>query len=264
LERRSIDLQGQKVELELEWIDAENPAAPLIIFLHEGLGSARMWGAWPASLCQVLGCRGLVYSRYGYGDSSSRPAQQAWPVDYMEVEARIVLPALLRTLGIDAQKNPPILFGHSDGASIALLYAAAMPESVAGLIVLAPHVKVDGAALSGVRKLLKNYPNGRLRTRLAHYHAEPEALFRGWSNCWLAPGFAGWDISPQLARIKCPTLAIQGAQDQYGGSEHLLAIARHVERSRQAILLNCRHVPHEEQPHAVLAAVMQFLGPVGA
>lgn len=259
MERLSIDLHGQTVQLELEWISSELTAAPLIIFLHEGLGSVHMWEDWPSRLCKATGCRGLVYSRYGYGRSSPRPSDQTWPVDYLEDEARAGLPALMKALNIDVVRDRPILFGHSDGGSIALLYAAAFPESLAGIIVVAPHVFAEEIGLTRIKYLQQAYTTGPLRDKLAGFHTDPDAVFWGWSNRWLAPDFRAWNITFLLAGISCPTLAVQGAQDQYGGMGHLYEIQRHVPECELVVLEDCRHVPHQEQPEALVKTVGRFL-----
>jgi pimeloyl-ACP methyl ester carboxylesterase len=251
---------GGSVALEVELIASERTDAPLMVFLHEGLGSAGAWDGWPQALCAAAGCRGLVYSRCGYGRSQALPlAPGGWPVDYMEREARVVLPALFDALAIDAGCERPLIFGHSDGATIALLYAAAFPQRVGALIVAAPHVVVEDIARERIGRLQASWGDGRLAERLARLHDDPEAVFKGWSGCWLAPGFRDWDISADLDSITCPVLAVQGAQDQFGTLEQLERIKRHVPQAELLVLDDCRHVPHEEQPQAVLDAVVAFL-----
>jgi pimeloyl-ACP methyl ester carboxylesterase len=255
----TISPNGQTVELEYEWIASDRANAPLLVFLHEGLGSVAMWGDWPTALCDAAGCRGLVFSRYGYGASGARPAGAPWPFDYLEQEARHSLPALFQALDIDTTRDKPMLFGHSDGASIALLHAAAFPDSVAGIVVVAPHVFVEDVAMDRIRRLQQGYANSPLRSRLATFHDDPDAVFTGWSNCWLAPEFRGWDVTSELRKISCPTLAVQGIQDQYGTLEQLYAIKRHVLHAELLILDDCRHAPHQEQPDALTAGVIHFL-----
>jgi pimeloyl-ACP methyl ester carboxylesterase len=248
------------MELEYEWIAPERRGAPLIVFLHEGLGSVAMWGGWPRALCDAAGCRGLVFSRYGYGGSQARPAGSAWPRDYLEREARVHLPALFAALGIDPARDRPILFGHSDGASIALLHAAAFPGAVAAIVVAAPHVFTEQVAVARIRRMRQDYASSPLHDRLAPFHADPDAVFAGWSECWTAPEFLGWNITSELGKIACPTLAVQGVQDQYGTLGQLAEIERRVPQAELLILDDCRHVPHQEQPGALSAAVLRFLG----
>jgi pimeloyl-ACP methyl ester carboxylesterase len=256
-----IEAADGPIELEAELIGSGDR---LIVFLHEGLGSLAGWGDWPRVLCAASGCRGLVFSRYGYGHSARRPPRgaapyPAWPADYMDVEAREHLPALFHALGIDPAREDLILFGHSDGATIALQYAAAFPQAAAGVIVLAPHLFVEPLAFTRIEQMRQKWPDGRLRARLAQLHDDPDGVFMGWSGCWVAPAFQGWSIGGALASIRCPTLAIQGALDQYGSLEQLFALWRRVPHAELLTLDGCRHVPHEEQPGTVRDAVVGFL-----
>lgn len=241
------------IALEAELIGAGDR---LIVFLHEGLGSLAGWGDWPHRLCAATGCRGLVFSRAGYGRSQCR---QGWPCDYLDIEARVHLPALLRALAIDPEKQDIILFGHSDGATIALQYAAAFPLAAAGVVVLAPHVFVEPVATARIAAMRQRWSDGRLRARLAPWHSDPDGVFLGWSGCWLAPAFQAWDITATLAAIRCPVLAIQGTLDQYGTLAQLDALQGQVPDAALLVLAGCHHVPHEEQPGAVCAAVASFL-----
>lgn len=254
-QRVLIEAAGGPIELEAELIGS---GARLLVFLHEGLGSLAAWGDWPRTLCAAAACRGLVFSRYGYGHSQRRPAGP-WPADYLDIEARQHLPALLRALAIDPARETPILFGHSDGATIALQYAAAFPQAAAGVIVLAPHLFVEQVALAQIDKLLQQWPDGRLRARLARLHEAPQQVFMGWSGCWLEPAFRHWDISATLASIRCPTLAIQGTLDQYGTLAQLAELQRRLPHAQLLTLDGCRHVPHQEQAVTVQAAVIDFL-----
>jgi pimeloyl-ACP methyl ester carboxylesterase len=264
LQRVVIDGFDVPIELEAELIGA---GERLIVFLHEGLGSLAGWGDWPRTLCAASNCRGLVFSRYGYGRSQRRPRRedmqdapdQAWPFDYLGVEARGHLPALLTALGIDPAQAPPVLFGHSDGAAIALQYAAAFPQSAAAIIVLAPHLFVEPIARARIEQLRMGWRDGRLRARLARLHNDPEGVFTGWSGCWTAPAFQDWNISAELEAIRCPTLAVQGTLDQYGSLAQLAEIRRRVPQAELLVLDGCRHVAHEERPEEVCAAVIDFL-----
>jgi pimeloyl-ACP methyl ester carboxylesterase len=260
LQQIAIALDGRTVTLEYEWISSRRLDAPLIVFLHEGLGSAAIWGQWPRSLCAAAGCRGLVFSRYGYGHSTARPAAgQGWPVDYMEREAREHLPALLAALGIDVARERPFILGHSDGATIALLYAATFPAHARAVVVLAPHVFIEHVARERIARLHASRPDGQLAAHLASLHGDPAGVFQGWSNCWLSAAFSDWSIAETIQGIASPLLAIQGKQDQFGTLEQLVEIQRRVPHAELLVLDDCRHVPHEEHPHATLSAVTVFL-----
>jgi pimeloyl-ACP methyl ester carboxylesterase len=259
LERIGISLQGREIELEFEWIAPERVDAPLIVFLHEGLGSAAMWDDWPAALCEVTGCRGLVYSRYGYGGSTRRPENEPWPVDYLEQEAQEALPALLSALELDASCERPILFGHSDGGSIALLYAAAFPEAVEAIVVVAAHLFTDEIGTPRIRKMQENYAGSALRCKLASVHDFPDDVFQGWSQLWLSERFHDWNIENCVSSITCPVLAVQGAQDQYGTLGQLDEVAARAPNATRVVLEHCGHFPHVEQPAALAAAVERFL-----
>lgn len=256
LQRVRIEPLGGPIELEAELIGS---GARLIVFLHEGLGSLAGWGDWPRTLCAAAGCRGLVFSRYGYGRSQRRPLGQAWPSDYLGIEAREHLPALLHALAIDPAREAPILFGHSDGATIALQYAAAFPQAAAAVIVLAPHLFVEHIARARIEQMRQGWQDGRLRARLAQLHDDPEQVFMGWSGCWLAPAFREWSIGDTLAAIRCPTLAIQGTLDQYGTLDQLVELQRRVPHADLLTLDGCRHVPQEERAETVRDAVVGFL-----
>jgi pimeloyl-ACP methyl ester carboxylesterase len=256
----TISLRGRELQLETQWIAPERADARLIVFLHEGLGSISMWGDWPQRLCDATGCRGLVYSRYGYGRSTRRTMNAGWPADFLEQEAREALPALLHALGISPRGEKPVLFGHSDGASIALLYAAAFPEATSGIIVLAPHVYMEDVGFSRIRKLRQSYGTATpLHDLLTQHQSDPDAVFLGWSNCWLTSDMQHWDITALLPRITCPVLAIQGEQDQYATLSQLDDIKTAIPHAELAKLSNCRHVPHQEKPEAVLEASCHFL-----
>ncbi|HYA59080.1 MAG TPA: alpha/beta fold hydrolase, partial [Burkholderiaceae bacterium] len=212
---------SRKVRVEHQWIDSAKSAAPLIVFLHEGLGSLTMWRDFPQRLCKAAGCRGLVYSRPGYGRSTPRAANEAWGLDFMHRQAHEVLPALLAALGIDTQAHPPWLFGHSDGGSITLLYAARFPQRLAGAIVLAPHIVVEDLSVASIQKARTAYLQTDLRQRLAKYHEDPDSAFWGWNDIWLLPPFREWSIEAELDSIRCPLLAVQGLDDEYGTLEQI-------------------------------------------
>ena len=249
----------RKVRVEHQWIDSAKSAAPLIVFLHEGLGSLTMWRDFPQRLCKAAGCRGLVYSRPGYGRSTPRAANEAWGLDFMHRQAHEVLPALLGALGIDTQAHPPWLFGHSDGGSITLLYAARFPQRLAGAIVLAPHIVVEDLSVASIQKARTAYLQTDLRQRLAKYHEDPDSAFWGWNDIWLHPPFREWSIEAELDSIRCPLLAVQGLDDEYGTLEQIRGIARRVPQTQTLELPRCGHSPHRDQPELLIDAATKFL-----
>ncbi|MEO8806313.1 MAG: alpha/beta hydrolase [Burkholderiaceae bacterium] len=253
-----IDWRDRSVRIEHAWIAPERRLAPLMIFLHEGLGSLAMWKDFPQRLCAALGCRGLVYSRPGYGRSTPRAAAEAWDLDFMHRQAHEVLPALLQALAIDAARDRPWLFGHSDGGSIALLYAARFPALVQGAVVLAPHIRVEDLSVDSIEKARRAYLDTDLRQRLARYHDDPDSAFWGWNRIWLHPPFKQWSIEAEIATIACPLLAVQGVDDEYGTLEQIRGIARRVAQAELLELTHCGHSPHRDQPEALSAAVKTF------
>ncbi len=254
-----IDWAGRPVRIEYQRLGTENAGAPLLVFLHEGLGSVAMWRDFPQRVCEALGWRGLVYSRAGFGRSTPRAADEVWHPDFMHRQAHEVLPTLLTALGIDAQAETPWLLGHSDGGSIALLYAARFPSRVAGTIVLAPHILVEDLSVSSIEKAREAYLNTDLRQRLARYHDDPDSAFWGWNGIWLHPPFRHWSIEGEIASITCPLLAVQGLDDEYGTLEQIRGIARRVPQTRLLELPDCGHSPHRDQPDALIAAIVDFV-----
>ena len=253
-----IDWCGRNVRIEHQWIAPERRGAPLMIFLHEGLGSVAMWKDFPERLCAALGCRGLVYSRPGYGRSTPREAQEIWDLDFMHRQAHEVLPALLKALDVEASRDKPWLFGHSDGGSIALLFAARFVDCVAAAIVLAPHILVEDLSVASIEQTRKAYLDTDLRGRLTRYHDEPDSAFWGWNNIWLHPPFKQWSIEAELDTIRCPLLAVQGLDDEYGTLEQIRGIARRVPRTELIEMADCGHSPHRDQADALIASVKAF------
>jgi len=246
-----LDVRG--VRLEFERIEAPASQAPTIVMLHEGLGSIALWRDFPARLAAASGATVLLYSRRGYGRSAPLPAPRS--VDYMHEEALQTLPTLLDALEIDR----PVLFGHSDGASIALIYAGASGRVVAGVVAMAPHVLVEDLSIAGIAAAREAYLTTDLRERLARYHMDVDGAFWGWNDIWLNPAFRAWNIEQILPNIHCPILAIQGLQDEYGTLEQVQRIARHTDHFDLLSLENCRHSPHRDQPEAVLARVTSWM-----
>lgn len=252
--------QRDALRIEYQWIDANTPNAPIAVFLHEGLGSVAMWKDWPRTLCERLGFRGLVYSRPGYGRSTPRPADEKWPVDFMHRQARDVLPALLDALDVsDAERQRMWLVGHSDGGSIALLYAASFPDALAGTIVLAPHVIVEDISVDSIAQAKVAYTAGGLREKLARYHDNVDSAFWGWNDIWLDPAFRDWNIQGALSAITCPLLAVQGHDDEYGTMAQMDGIERFVPQARIVKLDNCGHSPHRDAPQALNDTIAAFV-----
>ena len=251
----STNTRVHGVTLEVARIDG--PARqPTLVFLHEGLGSVALWRQWPAQLCQRLNLPGLVYSRQGYGQSAPRNdvrgAGRLQP-DYMHHEALQVLPELLRLSGIEA----PVLVGHSDGGTIALLHAA--HHAVKACIVMAPHVMVEEVSLQSITAARQAFENGPLRTRLAPYHADVDGAFWQWNDVWLSEAFRAYDIRAEISAIRAPLLAIQGEDDPYGTMAQIDEIAHAVTHAQTLKLPRCGHSPHKDQPQAVALAIEAFL-----
>jgi pimeloyl-ACP methyl ester carboxylesterase len=254
-----IDWDGKRVRIEHAWIAPERASSPLVVFLHEGLGSLAMWKDFPQRLCDAAGCRGLVWSRPGYGRSTPRPAEESWDLDFLHRQAHDVLPALLQALRVDTCEAPPWLFGHSDGGSIALLHAARFADRVAGAIVLAPHIMVEDLSVESIAKAREAYLSTDLKQRLARYHDDPDSAFWGWNDIWLHPPFREWSIEDEIAAIRCPLLAVQGVDDEYGTLEQIRGIARRVPHTELLELPGCGHSPHKDQPERVIRAAGDFL-----
>ena len=254
-----IPWDQRTARIEYQWLANDSSERPLMVFLHEGLGSRAMWKDFPQRLCAAVGCRGLVYSRPGYGKSTPRAADENWGVDFMHRQAHAVLPALFEALRVDTQAEPPWLFGHSDGASIALLYAARFPRRVAGLIALAPHIVVEDVSIASIEAARQAYVQTDLRQRLTKYHDDPDSAFWGWNRIWLHPSFRDWSIEQDIASITCPLLAMQGLNDAYGTLEQIRGIARHVLQAKVLELSDCGHAAHQEQPDRVLDAASRFI-----
>jgi pimeloyl-ACP methyl ester carboxylesterase len=252
----AVDWAERSVRIEYQWIAPERAAAPLIVFLHEGLGSLAMWKDFPQRLCDAARARGLVYSRPGYGRSTPRAAEEAWGLDFMHRQAQEVLPALLQALDV---KDRPWLFGHSDGGSIALLHAAKFGAQTSGAIVLAPHILVEDMSVDSIAKARDAYQQTDLRQRLAKYHDDPDSAFWGWNDIWLHPPFKQWSIQREIEAITCPLLAVQGVDDEYGTLEQVRGIARRLPKTRLLELPDCGHSPHRDQPDRVIEAAVAIL-----
>ena len=236
------------MNLEIEEIDGTEPA---LVFLHEGLGSVALWRDFPARLAEATGRRALIYSRAGHGQSDLPDADRT--PRFMHEEALDVLPRVLADAGIER----PVLVGHSDGGSIALIHASA--HDVAGLILLAPHVFVEDVTVASIEEARETFAATDLGARMARYHRDPERTFRLWNDIWLAPEFRDWNIEDVLANVTAPTLVIQGEHDQYGTLAQIDAIERGVNGPVRRVVLDARHAPHLEAPEATLRAAAEFL-----
>lgn len=240
--------------LEYHWIEPVHKGAPTLIFLHEGLGSVSMWKDFPARLADATGCGTLIYSRIGHGKSDKPPAPHQ--VDFMHVQALEVLPEIRAHLGIE----DPVLVGHSDGGSIALIHAGAGKWSVKGLILEAPHVFVEDITVESIAQVRVIYQTTNLPKKLGRHHQDPDSAFWGWSDVWLRPEMRDWNIERFLPAIRCPVLAIQGFDDEYGTMAQLEAIERQVSGPVELVkLADCGHSPHRDQPEATLQAMLRFI-----
>jgi pimeloyl-ACP methyl ester carboxylesterase len=245
--------------LEYLWIGEGSAGAgfPTLVFLHEGLGSIAQWREFPAQVAKATGCRALVYDRYGYGNSDILAGDRAG-MDFMHREALESLPEMLARLGI----GNPILVGHSDGASIALIHAGA-GHPVRGIAAMAPHVFVEEHGLTSIRSLKNEFETTYLPERLDRYHRDARKSFYLWNDAWLEPAFKDWNLEEYLPRIRCPLLAIQGADDEYGSMAQLDALGKQVGGSCELLKLSgCGHAPYRDQPEKVLHAVAGFIGKI--
>jgi pimeloyl-ACP methyl ester carboxylesterase len=226
---------------------------PMIVMLHEGLGSVSMWKDFPERLARATHCGVVAYSRYGHGKSEGLGEKRL--VEFMHHEGTVVLPGLLARLEIER----PILLGHSDGASICIIYAAAAPASPRGLILEAPHVFVEDLTVQSIAKIRTVYRSTDLPKRLGRYHDHVEEAFWGWNDIWLNPAFRDWNIEKCLDAIPCPVLVIQGEDDEYGTLAQVEAIRRRLPNTQSLILPDCAHSPHRDQPKAAMEAMTQFV-----
>jgi pimeloyl-ACP methyl ester carboxylesterase len=243
-----LELNAAGHRLEAAWFGPK-PPVPTLVLLYEGLGSVALWRDWPERLAGETGFGVLAYSRWGYGKSD--PVTLPRPLDYMQREARESVPQVLSQAGI----TRCVLVGHSDGASIAL---AARHESIAGLVVMAPHVFCEELSVRSITRAKEAYERGELRERLKKYHADVDGAFWGWNRAWLDPEFMKWNNESHLDGIGVPVLAIQGLDDEYGTLEQLDAIAARVPRFERLVLEHCAHSPHRDQPDATTHAVVRF------
>jgi pimeloyl-ACP methyl ester carboxylesterase len=240
-------------ELEVLRVRSGREEAPELVFLHEGLGSVSHWKDFPARVADATGCPVTVYSRYGSGNSDL--LSQPHGVRYMHKEALQSLPDLLSQLEIEN----PILVGHSDGASIAIIYAG-VHDRVRGLVLLAPHVFVEDLSVASIAQARVKFETTNLPEKLARHHRDAARTFWGWNDIWLDPEFRSWNIEEYLRRVTCPALVIQGLEDQYGTMAQVEAIRRQSGGPVEVLALeDCRHSPQRDQPEKVLEAIRNFV-----
>ncbi|HEY3125147.1 MAG TPA: alpha/beta hydrolase [Thermoanaerobaculia bacterium] len=241
--------------LEYRWIGPRPDRAPTIVFLHEGLGCLAMWRDFPDRMTSATGCGALVYSRMGYGASDPVPGPRS--VRFMHDEALEVLPAVIERFKLEEV----ILFGHSDGASIAVIYAGALLAPVGALVLEAPHVFVEPICIESIARMAREYETTRLRERLARHHgSNTDSMFRTWTDVWLGPEFQHWNIEEYLPAIQSPVLVVQGEDDEYGTVRQVDAVVTQVSGPAESLVLaRCGHSPHSDHPDAVLEAAGRFV-----
>ena len=243
------------LRLEYRMIGPRPPEAPTVVMLHEGLGCVGLWGNFPEQLAAATGAGVFVYSRTNYGKSS--PGKLPRGVDFMHEEAIDVLPRVLAAIGFERG----ILFGHSDGASIAAIYAGSVQDHrVRGLVFMAPHFFTEEMGLAQIRRTSEDYKSGDLRDRLKRWHNDVDSAFHSWSGPWLNPEFRAWDITEPLGYIRVPILIVQGADDQYGTIKQVEAAEQECYCPVEtAILPGVRHSPHRDAPEVTLQTAAAFI-----
>jgi pimeloyl-ACP methyl ester carboxylesterase len=255
---RTFHVQTAGCQLRVKRIEPESGILlkdrPTLVFLHEGLGCIEIWRDFPETLCESLGCSGLVYDRRGYGGSEM--FEGPWPVDYLEMESLTYLPALLKECNIEDS----ILIGHSDGGTIALI-AAAHSNIIRGIITEAAHIFVEQITIDGIRRTVKAFETTSSKEKFARYHKEhTETIFYRWADRWLSPEFQKWNIQDILPKITCPALILQGKDDEYGTDAQVMGIADRVSGPVDMKLIpNCGHVPHFQAKDTVLSEMTRFI-----
>ncbi len=256
---RTFHVEAADCQLRVKRIEPD-PATrfkdrPTLVFLHEGLGCIEIWRDFPETLCESVGCSGLVYDRKGYGGSEM--FEGPWPIDYLEMESLTYLPALLKACNI----NDAVLVGHSDGGTIALITAAFHSNLVSGIITEAAHIFVEPITIEGIRSTVESFETTSLKERFARYHKDhTETIFYRWANRWLSLEFSNWNIQKDLSKIICPILVLQGEDDGYGTPAQVEGIAAQVSGPVHVKLIpDCGHTPHFQAKDTVLSEMKQFI-----
>jgi pimeloyl-ACP methyl ester carboxylesterase len=244
-----IPFDNRRIRIEYQWLRPERAQRPLVVFLHEGLGSVSMWRDFPREFCEAGDYRGLVFSRYGYGRSTPRPHDEKWRPDFMHRQACEALPALFDALDIGPGRahGMPWLLGHSDGGSIALIHAASFPQAVAGITVLAPHIVVEDLSVRSIAGTRRAYLETDLRQRLARHHDDVD------------PGFEPMDADGRLPGVVVPVQAIQGEDDEYGTMAQIEGIHRYAPQTTLLKLARCGHSPHRDQKEPLTLAAVRHI-----
>jgi pimeloyl-ACP methyl ester carboxylesterase len=241
-------------DLEYRWIPARRTDAPTLVFLHSALGSAGLWGDFPDHLAERTGGGALVYSRQGHGASDPLPPEH--DARYLFHESRVVLPDVLAARGI----AKPVLVGHSDGATIAIIAAAERDPTIRGVVLVAPHVLVEDISVQGIAQSVDAYEHADLRAKLAEHHTHVDGMFSRWVDVWQSSEFRSWNIVDLLPSITCPALVIQGEDDRYGTLEQVALIERHLGGTVESLVLaDCGHAPQIDHPDVVLDAMARFI-----
>jgi pimeloyl-ACP methyl ester carboxylesterase len=229
--------------------------SPALVFLHEGLGSIVQWRDFPEKVCAATGIPALVYDRWGHGGSD--PLTEPRKPAYLQDEALTSLPEVLEQCGIEK----PVLIGHSDGGSIALIFAGAWAQRVAAIITEAAHVFVEDITVEGIKRAVETYETTDLKERLSRFHGHhTESMFRGWADIWLSPDFRDWNIEKYLPGITCPLLVIQGKEDEYGTPAQVQAIIGKAGGPSKSLLIDaCGHIPHLQAREKVLTEMVNFI-----
>jgi len=247
-----IRLRAKSIEIQPA---GSTRKSPTLVFLHEGLGCIEVWRDFPETLCTFTGCSGLVYDRKGYGGSEK--FKGPWPVDYLQKESLIYLPALLKECKIE----DAVLIGHSDGGTIALIAASAHHNLVRGIITEAAHIFVEQKTIEGIRRAVKAFEATPLKEKFARYHKEnTETIFYRWADRWLSPEFQNWNIQDILPKIACPALILQGEDDEYGTPAQVMSIADQVSGPVNVKLIpDCGHIPHFQAKDIILSEMTRFI-----
>ncbi len=251
-----IIANGRELRYQTLNEEYQEMGTPWLVFLHDGLGSIGQWKDFPETLSEETDLPALIYERHGHG--GSEPLQHPREKNYLHHEALLVLPEVLDQLDI---RDPIVPVGHSDGGSIALLFASHYPDRVKGLVTEAAHVFVEDISLQGIEQTVREFEKGKLEHLLEAYHdTNTRKVFYGWADVWLSESFKRWNIEASLANVQCPVLTIQGENDEYGTTAQVRAIEEKVSGPVESFLIpGCSHTPHHEQPEQVMERMTTFI-----